>query len=223
MEKIVYLLWSDQLASEKQTLAEALKKVGAQHVRVNVADDDITAGSHMQTATSLKELPSGIVTFWLNSSFERQAVESVLDTLQGLYYGYSVCESEPLPNIKHPPTTGVRCEGFNQIVLLKKPDHLSREKWLDIWLNNHTRVAIDTQQTFGYRQNIVVRRFDENAPELDAIIEENFPIGALNDDKVFYAANIDGEKTMIEQMMDSCLRFIDFTRMNRLITSEYNY
>lgn len=223
MEKIIYLLWSDNLVGQQQQLAVAIQAVGAKHLRINVADEAVASGAHMCMAAHINPLPHGIITFWLASSFDRQAVEQVLAQFSDKYFGYSVCESEPIVNTKHPASIGQRTEGFNQVVFLQKPEHFEQEDWLDIWLNSHTRVAIDTQQTFGYRQNIVVRRFDKSAPKLDAIIEENFLLGALTDDKVFYAADIAGEKTMVEQMIDSCVRFIDFNRMNRLITSEYNY
>ena len=61
---------------------------------------------------------------------------------------------------------------------------LSYEQWLDIWHNSHTRVAIDTQSTFGYRQNVVVRPLTYLAPPIDAIIEENFPPAAMSDRNV---------------------------------------
>lgn len=222
MEKIIYLLWSESLSADKKSLAEAVINAGAEKVRINVADNDVAVGSELINAASIANLPNGIITFWLPTSYQRAEVEQIISRYSKQCYGYSVCESEPIIN-EQLPTLGERTTGFNQVVFLQKPDHLSREEYLTIWLESHTKVAIDTQQTFGYRQNIVVRRFDKNAPEIDSIIEENFPIGALTDEKIFYAPDVAGEKTMLQQMMESCFRFIDFKRMNRLITSEYNY
>jgi len=51
-----------------------------------------------------------------------------------------------------------------QVVLLRKPPRLSHEQWLEIWLGSHTQVAIDTQSTFGYRQNVIVRPLTFAAP-----------------------------------------------------------
>jgi hypothetical protein len=83
-------------------------------------------------------------------------------------------------------------------------------------------VAIDTQSTFGYRQNYVVRALTEAAPEVHAIVEENFPDEAMTSDHAFYAAPDDATLARHQQaMMDSCARFIDFERIDVIPMSEY--
>ena len=116
-----------------------------------------------------------------------------------------------------------RVEGMCQVVFLQKPDRLSYEQWLDTWHHSHTQVAIDTQSTFGYRQNVVARALTEGAPPCDAIIEENFPAAAMNSQQAFYAAVGDEVKFRANQkaMIDSCVRFIDFDKIDVLPTSEY--
>jgi hypothetical protein len=54
--------------------------------------------------------------------------------------------------------------------------------------------AIEMQSTFGYVRNEVVRALTPDAPPWDAIVEENFPIGALHDPAVFYDAVGDPRK-----------------------------
>lgn len=223
MEKIIYLLWHTQLTEQQQTLTQHLLQQGAQQLRLNIADADVAPGSSLRITGIVPSLPDGVLSFWLPSSGERHTIEQWLLQHCQQVYGYSVCESEPLRNTRHPITPGDRTEGMNQVVFLQRPAHLAQQQWLDLWLNQHTEVAIRTQQTFGYRQNIVVWRFDDSAPVIDAIIEENFPLAALTDSRAFYATDRPGEPNMPQQMLDSCRRFIDFKKMARLPTSEYNY
>jgi hypothetical protein len=137
--------------------------------------------------------------------------------------GYLVTESEPIVNTKHVVAVGQRTPGMSQVVFLQKPPRLSYEHWLEIWLGSHTQVAIETQSTFGYRQNVIVRRLTYAAPPYDAIIEENFPEGAMTDRMVFYDSVGDKEKLKerLQRMVESCQRFIDFDKMDCTPTSEY--
>ena len=137
--------------------------------------------------------------------------------------GYLVTESEPIVNTKHVVAEGERTPGMYQVVLLRKPPRLSHEQWLDIWLGSHTQVAIDTQSTFGYRQNVIVRPLTYVAPAYDAIIEELFPAEAMTDPMVFYnAAGDEARRKRHEKaMLESVVRFIDFDKMDRIPMSEY--
>jgi len=109
-------------------------------------------------------------------------------------------------------------EGFCQVALLKKPVSLSYETFLQRWLGDHTQVAIETQSTFGYRQNIVAFSLPLAAqgqspwPIMDAIVEENFPANALGNAEVFFDAVGDAQQLLRNQdrMNESCQRFIDF-------------
>ena len=109
------------------------------------------------------------------------------------------------------------------VVFLTHPPRLSYDHWLDIWHNSHTQIAIDTQSTFGYRQNVIVRPLTYGAPPFDAIIEENFPAAAMESEQVFYEAEGDDEKYQknAKAMMDSVMRFIDFDKIDIIPTSEY--
>ena len=123
------------------------------------------------------------------------------------------------------PTDGRRLEGMCQIVFLQKPPRLSYEEWITVWQGSHTQVAIDTQSTFGYRQNVIVRALTYAAPHYSAIIEENFPAAAMTSPHAFYDAVGDDAryKANLKAMMDSCARFIDMDRIDVVPTSEYNW
>jgi hypothetical protein len=92
-----------------------------------------------------------------------------------------------------------------------------------VWQGSHTQVAIDTQATFGYRQNLVVRGIGEDTPAFDAIVEENFPPEAMTSDHAFYDTG--GDEALLAErmtaMMESCARFIDFESIDVVPMSEY--
>ena len=57
----------------------------------------------------------------------------------------------------------------------------------------------------------------------DAIVEENFPDEAMTDPQVFFDAVGDDEKRQKheQEMIESCMRFIDFDKLDRILMSEY--
>lgn len=230
MEKMIYLLWKPDNGAEnwEQQLATnaipAMQAAGTRQLRLNLADGDVAAGRSMRLATGELPLPDAMLSVWLDSAHYRNKVESVLLPLTRRVAGYTVCESEPLVNTRHPAPYGTRTHGLNHVVFLQVPSHLSREEWLTLWQDQHTTVAIETQQTFGYRQNLVVRRLTADAPAIDAIVEENFPPAAITDQNAFYRQDAQGELAINQKLMyQSCKRFIDFSKMARLPTSEYNF
>jgi hypothetical protein len=85
-------------------------------------------------------------------------------------------------------------------------------------------VAIDTQSTFGYRQNVLERPLSADAAPLDAMIEENFPPEAMSSDHAFYgvqAGDDEGLQANLSAMLASCARFIDFDKIDVIPMSEY--
>ena len=73
-------------------------------------------------------------------------------------------ESEPLRNqAVHPSQPGERVYGMCHVVFFRKPEAMARDQWLQVWQGSHTAVAIETQSTFGYRQNVVVRTLDAHS------------------------------------------------------------
>lgn len=230
MEKLVYLLWKPDTHSDIEWHAalsnntiNTLRANGAKQFRLNLVDDDISGAASMRM-TNQPPLPDAMLSFWLSSAHCRLACETIMSAISKKMAGYSVCESEPLPNTSFPAAYGKRCYGMNHIVFLQIPPRLSRNEWLEIWLESHTQEAINTQQTFGYRQNIVVRSLTDNAPLIDAIVEENFPPAAITDQNAFYRNSSAQELASNQKrMFKSCMRFIDFDKMSRLPSSEYNF
>ena len=98
---------------------------------------------------------------WLDTVMDaaRQPVDGVLTRVAARLAGYLVTESVPLPNTTRGAPLGTRTDGFANIAFLRRPERLSVAEWLDGWQNGQTPVAIETQSTFGYTQNVVVRIF----------------------------------------------------------------
>ena len=85
-------------------------------------------------------------------------------------------------------------------------------------------MAIYTQANFEYIQNIVVRALTDDAPDYDAFVEECFPLEAMTDPHAFYGADSDAKyQSHLKDMIDSCQAFIDFSRIDVVPTSQYDF
>ncbi len=230
MEKLIYVLWKDAAESDAAlssrllgTVRDRLQSLGAQRLKVNVADAAVAAGAHLRQA-NVKPAPSALVSFWLNSSHERDPLEAALGEAAPRLAGYAITESTVLPNIA-PNADGVRTRGFSQLAFITQPPRLTYEGWLEVWQKTHTKLACETQSTFYYCQNIVNRCLSHGAPIWHAIVEEHFPTEAMTDPHVFYDAvgNPERYQANLKRMMDSCQRFVDFDKIDVLLTSEYRF
>ena len=225
----MYAVWkhepettSDFKAKLLGEVSKRLIEMGVHKVRNSVVDDDVAVADSLRMETSKPPI-SGMISLWVDTAVNRKPLEDIIESAAARMAGYLVTESEPIVNTRYVVPDGQRTPGMNQVVFLKKSVRLSYEEWLEIWLGSHTQVAIDTQSTFGYRQNIIVRPLTYAAPPYDAIIEENFPEAAMSDPAAFYDAIGDEEKRKKREtaMFQSCVRFIDFDKIDRIPTSEY--
>jgi hypothetical protein len=227
MEKILYPVWKKATQNGDEfrdvllnTVAPALLDLGVRGLRVSVVDSDVDAAAGLRQE-HCRPVMDGMLSVWLDSSVYRQPVEAAIESEVSRMVGYLVTESEPL---RDPDGTaeGERTRGMCQVVFLQRPQRLSQQQWLEIWHGSHTQVAIDTQSTFGYRQNVVARPVTYAAPPFDAIIEENFPAAAMSSQQAFYGVDSDQAlKENLQAMIESCTRFIDFDKIDVIPTSEY--
>lgn len=214
MEKLVYVLWRPAdtdlegwCTSLRQTLPDALSEAGALGVQVNVADAAVAAA--LVRMSTFPEPVEAVVSVWVDTAAgpERHDVSAALEACSGRLAGYLVTESVPLV----PPTeeAGERTPGFANIALLRRPADLDPATWLDRWQGDHTQVAVDTQSTFGYVQNVVVRAVTPDAPAIDGIVEELFPADALTDFHAFFdtGGSDDELGRRMAAMTDSVARF----------------
>ncbi|OZA55499.1 MAG: hypothetical protein B7X78_10680, partial [Sphingomonadales bacterium 39-62-4] len=121
--------------------------------------------------------------------------------------------------------TPERTWGWSQASFISFRPDMTREAAIAHWHTHHTRVAIETQSNFEYVQNLIVRPLTENAPAYDAIVEECFPLEALDQPEAFYDAMGNAAKfdANLAAMMDSCAGFIDFTRIDVIPTSQFDF
>ena len=166
---------------------------------------------------------------WLDSAIDARRVEvdAILSDHKSPFAGYLVSESVPLLNTAHPPASGERTFGFAQIACLPRPPRLEHNEWRSIWQDLHTQLAIDTQSTFGYVQNLIVRPLTADAPPYAAIVEELFPPAAMTSPHAFFDA-VDGEEANedrlqrnVSAMIESTTRFLDIDQIDVFPTSQY--
>ena len=230
MEKLIYPLWRAS-SSGGDDLRDALLDLAPQlladeklrGLRFAVADSAVAAAAGKRMASS-EPLPDGVLSVWLDCAGSRQSLEALLERRVDRYSCYLVTEAEPLVNVAHPPVASERVHGMCQVVFLRRPPRLSREEWLAIWQHSHTQIAIDTQGTFGYRQNVIARALSPGASPLDAMVEENFPPGAMTSDHAFYgveAGDDQGLQARQTALLASCARFMDFDQIDVIPMSEY--
>ncbi len=231
MEKLLYPLWKAEaieadsfrdtlLGSLCASLCDAPEVRGA---RLAVADSAVAAASGRRME-SHAPLPDALLSLWVDFASAASRVEALIDEHVARRGCYLVCEAEPLSSLQaHPSAPGERVYGMCQVVFLTPPEGPGSEDWISVWKDSHTRVAIDTQSTFGYRQNLVVRTSGEFSVPCHAIVEENFPPQAMDDDHAFYASGGDEAKLKerMTAMMESCARFIDFAKIDVIPMSEY--
>ena len=133
---------------------------------------------------------------------------------------YLVTESVPLP----PPDTvpGQRTAGLANVALLRRPDDLDEATWLTRWHIDHTPVAIETQSTFGYTQNAVVRALTPGAPVHRRDRRGTLPEAAISDLHAFFgAADDDDLRDRMERMVASTAAFGANRDVDTVPTSRY--
>jgi hypothetical protein len=180
--------WCTRLRTD---IGQSLLDTGAPGVSVNVRD--AVVGDSLMTLTTLDPPVIAVVSVWTQQSYGKQirCATEVLSEICDEVAAYLVTESVPLA----PPHTepGERTPGFANVALLRRPAELDEATWLARWHLDHTQVAIDTQSTFGYVQNAVVRALTDGAPPISAIVEELFPIEATSDLHAFFGAGDDAD------------------------------
>lgn len=235
MEKVIYVLWTSPDAPAdtalRQGLADALRPVlpalGRPAVQVNLADAEVAPADGSRQTTPVGPI-AGMVSVWLHTANPQtrlpldDAVEAVPGVLRCA--AYLVTESEPLRTAVEPAREQGRTPGYTQLAFLRRPAHLDQAAWLDRWLAHHTDVAIRTQSTVRYVQNVVARPLTAGAPWFDGIVEETFPAEAMTDPSVFFDAVDDPERLErhITEMVESCATFLDVADLDVVPTSEHH-
>jgi len=229
VEKVDYVLWrpagmSPAVFAEtlRGPVVDALLGHGVRGLQVNVADDDVAAA--VMRMAHLDPQMEAVLGVWLDtaSSAARRPVDDVVAQVAASWAAYLVTESEPLPD-DAPAAPGERTRGFANLAFLRRPAELDPATWRTRWQDDHTPVAIETQSTFRYVQDVVVRPLTPGAPAIDGIVEECFPIDALTDLHAFFDAVGDDDRLTehLGRMNESVERFGASTSIDVVPTSEY--
>lgn len=224
MEKVIIVLrtadpdeaWCTRL---RTTVAAELLGLDLPGVTVNVRDEPVRGS--LMTLTTLDPPVAAVVSLWAHQYYG-EPVRAALELLGAecdAVAGYLVTESVPLPP---PATVGERTDALANVALLRRPADLDEREWLRRWHIGHTSVAIETQSTFGYIQNAVVRPITDDAPVIDAIVEEHFPMAAVSDLHAFFGAADDADLARrMERMVASTSAFGADRDIDTVPTSRY--
>lgn len=225
MEKLVYLLTNDGEAPGAdlrtalvEKAAPALRAAGASQISVNVEDEHVAQGGGVAIRRSQPPIRA-MVSFWMQNADDRAPCEETLAAYATGLSGYLVCESRPLV---HEPPVGGRAPGANLVTCIARKPGISDEEFVWRWNVEHRKVAVETQSTFAYVRNVVVRRLTAEGRDWDGIVEESFPIEALSDPHAWYACTTEEEyKARLRRMMDSVTAFLDLSVLESTPMSEY--
>ena len=123
------------------------------------------------------------------------------------------------PPLPPPRRTQETFSGTMQLCCFERREGLSDEALEQIWFQEHVQVALDTQNTLGYRQNLVLRSSHD---PLDGIVEEHFSIEAASSLTAFFANGDDEVKMMsnIHVLTESSERLLDLERSSVIHMTE---
>ena len=227
MEKIVIQIWKNREIDDNDFKNFLINEIPLSlrsdltSYQVNLPDKDVSKAAGL-VQSSYPPSPNAIVFLKVKSLFHVEQKLKVFELHAEKLFSFIVSESKII-EVDESKNLNKRTEGFSQIVFLEKPDNVDRFDWFDHWTHHHTKIAIETQSNFIYVQNSVVRKLQKQAPNFIAIVEECFPSQAMSDQEEFYAARGDATlmKKNLEIMMDSCSKFIDFSKIEVIPTSRY--
>jgi hypothetical protein len=228
MEKLVYVLWrpatvsADDFSRDLRGSAAGWSRLGARQVAVNVVDRFVEPALSVRL-THFDPPPAAVVSFWMDACDDRGPIEAELTRRTGRLAGYLVVESVPLVNTTRRAGPGERTPGINMIALIERPERIPYDRWIEHWHGHHKRVALETQCTYAYVRNVVVRPLTAGAPPWVGIVEEGFPAEAVTDPMLWYRA--EGSQETLQKnmgrMIESVQAFLDIDRVESHPMSEY--
>lgn len=217
--KLMYTLWGDDLGDtlRSQGFRDALAAVGATRVQVSLDDADVASAE--LRFVHFDQPVQAIVAVW---GEDESGISAAIAAVADKAFGWEVQDTvriEPVPT-----PDGVRVDALVQYGLLRRPEELSHEVWLDRWQGHHTAVAIETQDTRGYIQNLVLRPVLGDGG-LSALVEEHFVMAALTDPHAWYGSGGDDAKLArrLTIMIDSVTAFGAERNLDSVPTSQYNW
>ena len=220
--KLMYAVWGPDLATTLKDPAwhATLAAAGVERLQLNLDDADVAEAMRIPT---FPEPIGAIVSVWLSDAAEPGGLSSSFAQVAERHHGWLVDERRPID----PPESwdGTRTDALANVAVLRRPEDLTHDEWLHRWLVDHTPVAIATQATFGYLQNVVVEAVTDRAPFVSALVEELFPSEAITDIHAFYGSGGDDAELndRLTRLMASVGRFGADRDLDLVPSSRYLY
>jgi len=232
MEKICYVIWKpanrDDVGFRDDLVGETSRRIlatpGVRGLSV-LCPDETTDALGPARITQLEEPPCGMISVWVDlaDALDRAPIEAEIARATARHAGYLVVESVPLLNTTHTAKPGERTPGTTLMTCLIPRAGMAYDDFLEHWQVVQRQVAMETQCTYRYVRNVVVRALTPEAPPWVGIVEEGFPTEAVTDPMLWYDAH--GSQEKLEQnrgrMIESVSAFLDLTRIESHPTSEY--
>lgn len=203
------------------SLSEVLRtarECGSWWLQVNLGDEVVARGLRLDV---LDPPVTGFVTVGGPPEAEAGFTQR-LTGLAGTVRGWRVETEAPIPPVE--VADGERLDALANVAVLRRPDDLAEDDWLRTWKDDHTPVAIRTQGTVGYVQHRVLEPL-AGSPRVAAIVEEHFPMAALDDVHAFYGSGGDDAELSrrVTELMASCARFGADRDLDLVPTSRYRW
>ena len=219
MTKLIFALSGADLGDRLlgPSLREELAAVGATAVQVNLDDAEVTPALRFGPGRPV----TALVSVWTGA--DARSVVNTVSEFGGASEPHAYRVTERVRLDPAPVPDGVRSDVFAQVALLRKPESMTREDYLERWMVRHTPIAIRTQNTSTYVQNTVEDVLTPEAPEISAIVEEHFPMAALTDSHAFYGSGGDDVELQRrrDELMASVARFGGDRGLDLVPTSRY--
>lgn len=210
----------DWCARLRGPVAADLLDLGLPGLTVNVRDEPVR--DCLMNLTTLDPPVAAVISLWTEQYYGEQAAAAIALIARECDSAAAYLVTESTPMAPPDPGDGLRTPGLANIALLRRPVELDPATWLHRWHVDHTAVAIDTQATFGYVQNTVVRPLTADAPVIDGIVEELFPAAAVSDPYAFYGAADEADlRDRVARLMASVSAFGANQNIDTVPTSRY--
>lgn len=220
MTKLMFAVHGDESSTLfGEPFRHDLAGAGVTQLQVNVDDDAVASALRFGPGEPI----SAIVSTWSEGNAEL-IVEVISSALKDPnLHAYRVTErvrldSEPMPD-------GVRSDVMAQVAVLRRPSSMTQDEYLAYWMLRHTPIAIRTQNTSAYIQNIVEEALTPDSPEIAAIVEEHFPMASLSDPHAFYGSRGDDAELSrrMTELMTSVAAFGADQGLDLVPTSRYDW
>lgn len=237
MQKLIYVLPLPadtdraRFVPALMRLGERLAALGPTGLRLNVQDAGVDHGDAVAHHPALGRSSAygpfeAMIQLWLEdvSAPARAPYETLIADVAPVRHGYLVEERLLVHDLRQSAKAGERNDGFSQMAMLQIPETLDYGTWLQRWQERHTWVALSIHPHLEYIQNRVLEAVTADAPPIAGFGEEAFPIQGLHDERPLFRGGENDEtfKALYQVMYEDAARFIDFERLDMLVTSQFD-